>query len=643
MSDSFFITKSSVDPEQMIEVGGQAALDQYEALRTFLLSKVGREAADLFAEPYLSRGNGAAPASVSWYAPNDGSAARLADLPEEQRAAAEQELRRGLAAVAERMSDPIFGPLIGGALMMAGPDDVWTVDGKPLLVNWGLAPVGAQNSLAERDRHYAATLGRFLPLAAAPALSFEEWRARGFAEGAGAARAEDGAGIGAGTGAGKAAAAGAAGVAAGAAATSAAASTEPDPAGTAAASPVAAAPVDDGPASAWRWRWIAPVALAILLVGLLVWLLLPGSLLYPERPETPVIADEAAAAAARASNDALEERIAELRGALDGAICTPTGELVLPGGLTPDGRRPLTPEQRAALPRGQDGPMSPAPQQADPKPLLPPSPQRLVQPQQGGADPVPLLETLEEGVALVLAASEQGSGHGTGFFITPELVITNHHVVERALNGGRVLVTSERLGDVRPAEVLATLGPMETTGGDFALLRVAGANGTPLTVRTPQGSLKLQQVIAAGYPGFAIASDQGFQRLMEGDRNAAPSLVVTDGIVNAEQPLSPQTRVLMHTAHISPGNSGGPLVDSCGAVVGVNTFIRRDQESLNSLNFSLVSADLLRFIDANGGQVTRSAEPCTPTVAAAPAAPAPAAPAPGDAAPAPAPAQEQPQ
>jgi S1-C subfamily serine protease len=195
------------------------------------------------------------------------------------------------------------------------------------------------------------------------------------------------------------------------------------------------------------------------------------------------------------------------------------------------------------------------------------------------------------------------------------MLITNHHVVAPALGGGEVFVTSQTLGSVRPATVMATLGPLESAGGDFALLSVDEAIGEPLSIRTPQDSMKLEQVIAAGYPGFALETDDGFQALMRGDGQAAPGLVVTDGIVNAEQRLGPQTDVVMHTAHISPGNSGGPLVDGCGQVVGVNTFIRNDEASLSSLNFALASDDLVAFLRANGAEAALTQDDCAPALA----------------------------
>jgi hypothetical protein len=601
MSDSFFLTKTLIDPERMVAVTGVAALEQFEALRSFLLARVGREAASLFAEPVLSRGNGAAQATVSWYASGGGDAARLADLNADARAEVEGHLKRLLAAVSEALSDPDFGPLLGAALMQDGPDDVWVADRRPYLVNWGMAPLESHGSNASRDQHFAATLGRFLPLAAAPALSREEWLNRGYGASVDAQRR----------------------AAAEAATVAPAPATVAPPA--ASIHPVAAGvPVTPDP-SVWRLRWSAPVALLVLFALMLIWLLMPGTLLYPPQPTASVILDDRVADATRASNRSLEDRIAQLRAGIDGAVCTPQGDLVLPSGFTPDGRAP----RPAPTPGEQPLDRAQGPEPVQPDALAPPPPSRLVAPAPEGGDPVSLLTMLEQSTALVLAIGDTVSGHGTGFFIGPDLLVTNHHVIAPAATGGQLLVTSETLGEVRSAEVVASLGPLEGAGGDFALLRVSGANAPALTVRIAHGSLKLQQVVAAGYPGFVMETDQGFAALMSGDARAAPGLVVTDGIVNAEQQLGPNTDVVVHTAHISPGNSGGPLVDGCGRLVGVNTFIRNDQNSLNSLNFSLTSGDLVRFLRANGVEPATSDTPCAPTVAGEPAPMQSLSPAPG--------------
>ncbi|MEM7423490.1 MAG: trypsin-like peptidase domain-containing protein, partial [Pseudomonadota bacterium] len=542
MASSFFLHKTRIDPSEMIALEGGPALEQHAALSQFLHGRFGRGAADLFAEPVLSRGNGASDTTVSWYVSRGDDGVRLADLPEEERTRVEQSLSRTLAALAEGLSDPDFGPLLGAALHISDQNDIWSVAGTPVILGWGMAPAATMAAPAARDRHFTETLGAYLPLQSAPAIRPSEWRDRGYGTPSVAeAPAEPTA----------------------------------DPSPAVAETPVAAPPVAPPPPpsaagpesppeeSRWRWRWIAPIALFTLFAVLLILALLPGSLLYPPRPAPSIINESDIADATREANRALEQRIAELRIAIDGAVCLPSGDLALPDGFTPDGRQlpPLPGDGDPSAPDGTD----PAPQQrADgpvqirPDSLTPPPPAQLLTPGTDGADPANLLDMLDARTALVLASGPESSGHGTGFFIGPDLLVTNHHVIAQALNGGKVGVTNERLGQVTRADIVAHLGPLEQTGADFAILRIPGADMPFYDVALPDDSIRLQQVIAAGYPGFVLETDQQFQALLDGDSVATPGLVVTDGIVNAEQTIGPSTRVLIHTAHISPGNSGGP-------------------------------------------------------------------------------------
>ncbi len=586
---SHFLTKTVIAPAHFVEVGDGLALERFAALESALDALGEGQRSSLFAQPVLG-GTGPEGRTVAWYSVWAGTARRLADLDDDARTEAEALLRKRLAAIAPALRNPDVAPLLGAALLIDDPDGVWIVDGEPVLVGWGAAPPPAQTDATARNQHFQQTLGRYLPLDLAPPISLAEWRMRGGA------------------------AAQAAGVAAAvAAATAPAAAAAPPetttraPAATEAA--VLSAPAV-APAGTGRWRWVPLLVLLALALALLVWLLMPGTRVFPPAPAPQFVADTDAERMLEEVNRSLEERARDLRAAVEGAVCTSDGVLLLPDGRTAEGMLPPAP--------GASPEETATPRPALPTALVPPDPSRVEVPRQadpatGEAEPGTLLQIIEDQTVLVLSISGDGFGTGSGFFVSPDHVVTNHHVVLNAMNGhGTVYVTNRRLGRLQEAQIVATHGPLETVGGDYALLRIADVAMPYYTLRSSIETMKLQNVIAAGYPGAILETDANFQALRDGDAAAIPDVSVTAGIVNTEQDLGPSTRALIHTAVISPGNSGGPLVDGCGRAVGVNTFGRTSGQ--RHLNFALATTDLLRFLERTGVGVSADGGACTPNV-----------------------------
>lgn len=174
---------------------------------------------------------------------------------------------------------------------------------------------------------------------------------------------------------------------------------------------------------------------------------------------------------------------------------------------------------------------------------------------------------------------------GTGVVVTSSgEILTNAHVVE-----GATEVRIRFAGDTEPiaARVLAT-----DTGNDLALLKVNAAGLVAATFAKP-GSVRVGDPVVA--IGYALALDGG------------PS--VTTGIVSALQRTifteSGALNSLIQTdAAISSGNSGGPLVNLRGEVVGINTAVARGDtgSSANNIGFAISVDEVLAVLEQLRGQ-----------------------------------------
>ncbi|MBV1926174.1 MAG: serine protease, partial [Rhodobacteraceae bacterium] len=174
-----FLTKSRLDLARCIRVGGDPAVECHAALQQALTSKVGPDAAKLFAEPLISKGNDQAASTVSWYSDRLGQGVPMSKLDPTAEAEFKSVLSRRLGLLEPLIDDPDVGPLVSAALHLGSPSDIWSLDGQPVLINWGLLPDGGATDAISRTEHYQRTLGRFLPLASAPPLNDAErtlWR-----------------------------------------------------------------------------------------------------------------------------------------------------------------------------------------------------------------------------------------------------------------------------------------------------------------------------------------------------------------------------------------------------------------------------------------------------------------------------------
>jgi hypothetical protein len=666
MSAPNFVRKTGTEGLDFVPAGGRPAIRAYPDLRAFLLERGGPDTASLFAEPVAARASGGAPPHISWYAAVGGDPRPLSALDPDSRLRPEGLLRDRLAALGPLLDDPEHGTSLRAALNIASLNDVLVIAGQPVLTNWGLVPAGMAGDEAARQDHFARTLGAYAPFEA-PALEAPPPRrgptaaAAGVAGAAAAGAALASAPAAADPGSGRQEDGGTGGdpfpagggqpdPAMHAGAPMAGAAPPPPPPGGAGdggsgvgggggAPPPgggSAGPPEGGPPGAgpvvvdvpWHRRPWLPVLIAVIVaVAVLLFLLLPGVLIYPERQvaERPDL--DRLIALQRESNRALEEQIRVLEEALDRGVCTVQDpRLGIPGSIVPirpgeDGARlgpPLVPGEAAPaiLPEDETA-------EAEPPDLLPPQPEETPVPPAALPDQSfegTLVDLLDRTTALVIAENEQDLGIGSGFFVAPETLVTNYHVIENARPNG-LFVTNQALGGLRPATLEFRTSGSAIGSPDYAVLSVPAASDLP-HLSFSSTVARLQGVVAAGYPTIVLEADLNYQALINGDIGAIPAMALTQGNVTVIQNEGQSLPIVAHTASISPGNSGGPLVDACGRVVGINTFGRINQQQASRVNYAIAAGNLTRFLSENGvphavveGRCVN--QPAAPPVAAA--------------------------
>lgn len=228
----------------------------------------------------------------------------------------------------------------------------------------------------------------------------------------------------------------------------------------------------------------------------------------------------------------------------------------------------------------------------------------------GAADPGDIAAASRGVVRVVLIRYDGGAAqlvsHGTGFAIAPDLVVTNAHVVEdlRASDGIVAgVVPSEGRGGF--AATIAAYSPQR----DLALLKLklkpgAALNALTLFSGAPTDS---EEVYAVGYP----ANVDMAEGLSMGDLVNPQAAVKSRGYVSAGR-SSREFDTILHTAPIGSGNSGGPLLDACGRVLGVNSFGTVSQNTTDSaFYFAISMRELSAFLQEAGVSPHVSGTPCT--------------------------------
>ena len=200
-----------------------------------------------------------------------------------------------------------------------------------------------------------------------------------------------------------------------------------------------------------------------------------------------------------------------------------------------------------------------------------------------------LTQLVKPALAQIVATNSQGqTGEGTGFVVRSSgLVVTNRHVVEDAqtvevsmntLDGRTEHLTGTVLGRGILADLAVVQLPKDRTYSILSLAdsdEVSGADG----------------VTAWGYPAGSISETYP---------------TITRGVISSKG-IYGDVSFLQTDAAVNPGNSGGPLIDRYGRVVGVNT-LKTVHEAIENQGFAIASNEVSSRLDnlENGGRSTET-------------------------------------
>lgn len=179
------------------------------------------------------------------------------------------------------------------------------------------------------------------------------------------------------------------------------------------------------------------------------------------------------------------------------------------------------------------------------------------EPEQGSVEEV--ASKVLPAVVSIQTMTRTGGAEGSGSVISPDgYVLTNHHVVAGAEHGGMMQVTMND-GSKHEADVVAS-----DANTDVAIVKIKDVKDLPFLQFGDSDSVAVgQEVVAVGSPlglnatvtsGIVSAKNRPVRASQEGGESSLIDAIQTDAAVN-------------------PGNSGGPLVDRDGNIVGMNSMI----------------------------------------------------------------------
>jgi serine protease Do len=219
------------------------------------------------------------------------------------------------------------------------------------------------------------------------------------------------------------------------------------------------------------------------------------------------------------------------------------------------------------------------------------------------------IDEAERGIVRVVVILESPEGRmlygsGSGFVVAPNLVVTNAHVVAPARQRpeyGVAIVAPQ--GDGLLAARIIRYSPLT----ELALLEFSGGGDIPpLTISTVEPHAG-DGVVALGYPDVDYQGASGADLLRPTPASRTSGQIAS---LRDRAPTGDSIPTINHQAVISSGSSGGPLLDECGRVIGVNSWHVSGADTRETRGVATRAGQLLQFLDEAGVSPTLSDERC---------------------------------
>ena len=199
---------------------------------------------------------------------------------------------------------------------------------------------------------------------------------------------------------------------------------------------------------------------------------------------------------------------------------------------------------------------------------------------------------------------------GTSFYVGNDIFITNYHVVSHEVENPQEYKTFILTGftngkiDKKPVSILDY-----SKDSDLALVKVVGLNKHPLILSIVEDIYTSKDVYAIGYP---VSSDNDFnENLLKATS--------TKGIISKLDKFNlgytpKKVKMIITDTTMNPGNSGGPLVDKCGNLVGINeskfTSKVKSEDNIDNVYFAVHISELIELLKKNNISYTIANEKC---------------------------------